>query len=118
MIDYIGEFPLPSDQIPNMLSDLLVPETLENPGKEVLVSARLEKNKYQEGYEYLHMLMACVPEQDAHKIDVFQECSNGLVAFSTPTCENKGGINPFTPSVSGYDYVVASWGMDPTTRTF
>lgn len=110
MIDYIGEFPLPSDQIPNMLSDLLVPETLENPGKEVLVSARLEKNKYQEGYEYLHMLMACVPEQDAHKIDVFQECSNGLVAFSTPTCENKGGINPFTPSVSGYDYVVASWG--------
>lgn len=43
MIDYIGEFPLPSDQIPNMLSDLLVPETLENPGKEVLVSAPREE---------------------------------------------------------------------------
>lgn len=43
MIDYISQLPLPVDQIPQGLKDLLSIEDITNPQKEVIVTHRYEK---------------------------------------------------------------------------
>jgi len=110
VIDYFEEFPLPKECLPNALVNLLTPETPESPSKKVLVTSMKETNKYRDGYEYHHMLMACVPISDLDQLTVLRESTDGVVEFSTPCCSDLGGLAQFDPNVSGYGYIVASWG--------
>lgn len=55
------------------------------------------------------MTMAVIPEGESN-LSVLDEASHGVVAHSVPVGESKGEIERFTPSISGYDYIVASWG--------
>ncbi|HDV1989229.1 TPA: hypothetical protein RHX21_004114, partial [Escherichia coli] len=84
MIDYISQLPLPVDQIPQGLKDLLSIEDITNPQKEVIVTHRYEKNLFKDNHECAHMTMATVPQEDINNIKVLQESTNGLVSFSTP----------------------------------
>lgn len=106
----INEFPLPFTDIPDALQKLLSTESAENPNQKILVSSMVEKNKFMDDYEYQHMVMACIPEKDIQTLKIFDEGSHGVVSFSTPCCNDKGGLYPITNSVSGFDYIVASWG--------
>lgn len=110
MIDYISQLPLPVDQIPQGLKDLLSIEDITNPQKEVIVTHRYEKNLFKDNHECAHMTMATVPQEDINNIKVLQESTNGLVSFSTPDCRSKGGARDYSLSISGYKYIVASWG--------
>jgi len=56
------------------------------------------------------MLMAVVPEDVDSPIPVLPEGGDGVVAYSVPVVGAKGNNADFSPNVSGYDYVVASWG--------
>ncbi|EIZ1550328.1 hypothetical protein MOU90_002970 [Vibrio parahaemolyticus] len=110
MINYKEQFPLPLECVPPILRDLLSSESSENPSKKITVTSRFEKNRYEDGYEYLHMVMACVPQNQILSLSVLDESSDGVVEFSTPCCSQQGGIYPINTSISGYDYIVASWG--------
>lgn len=110
MLDYISQLPLPLDKIPQGLKDLLFVEENSNPQRDVTVTHRYEKNKYQDDYEYTHMIMAVVPENDVSKVSVLRESRDGVVTFSTPDCTVKGGAWDISISISGYGYIVASWG--------
>lgn len=63
--------------------------------------------------------MAVVPEEgnDDGPIEVLSEAGDGVVAFSVPFGEKKAESAQFTPSISGYDYIVAAWG-DASFYTF
>lgn len=110
IIDYINEFPLPMSCVPSTMEVLLSQDGVHVPASKVNVSTRFEKNKYEKGYEYLHMLMACIPEEDIQSLKVLSESTEGTVKSSTPICEAMGGVYPIKLNVSGYDYIVASWG--------
>lgn len=111
MIDYKNELPLPFNELPETLQQLLMTENIDIPSKSVNISARFSHNQYKDNYEYLHMLMVCVPEIDIDTIKVLDVCGNdGVVSYSIPCCDNKGGIYPISLMASGYDYIVASWG--------
>ena len=111
MIDYKNEFPLPFNELPTTLQKLLTIENLEPSNEQIAVNTRFSENQYQDNYEYLHMMMVCVPEshlKDLTTLDVSD--SDGVVRYSTPCCEEKGGLYPISLKASGYDYIVASWG--------
>ena len=110
MLDYISKLPLPVEQIPQGLKDLLFVEDNSNPQRDVTVTHRYERNKYQDDYDYTHMIMAVVPEDDVEKLSVLRESSEGVVTYSTPHCTKKGGAWGIDISISGYGYIVASWG--------
>tara|TARA_B100001059_G_C17815679_1_gene575065 strand:- start:37 stop:1800 length:1764 start_codon:yes stop_codon:yes gene_type:complete len=110
MIDYEAEFPLPIECLPETLKKLLIIETLDTPSKKITVTSKFEKNRLEDGYEYLHMVMACVPQDAISSLGTLSESTDGVVEFSTPCCSELGGVSHYSPSVSGYDYVVASWG--------
>ena len=110
IIDYIDEFPLPMSCVPLTLKLLLSQESVDIPDSRINVTTQFEKNQYKNGYEHLHMLMACVPEKDIQSLKVLPESAEGTVKSSTPICDEVGGIYPIKITVSGYDYIVASWG--------
>lgn len=110
MIDYISQLPLPADQIPQGLIELLSIEDITNPQKEVIVTHRYERNLYKDNHECSHMTMATIPKEDVDNIKVLQESSNGLVSYSIPDCSSKGSARDYNISISGYKYIVASWG--------
>ncbi|WP_275556667.1 hypothetical protein [Mixta sp. Marseille-Q2659] len=110
MLDYISQLPLPEEQIPQGLKDLLLPENNTNSQKEVIVTHRYEKNKYQKNYEHAQMLMAVVPEEDIANLTVLPESTDCVVAYSRPYCTQKGGVRGQKNSISGFGYIVASWG--------
>lgn len=110
IIDYINEFPLPMSCVPLTLKSLLSQENIDIPDSKINVTTQFEKNQYKNGYEHLHMLMACVPEKDIQSLKVLSESTEGTVKSSTPICDEVGGIYPIKITVSGYDYIVASWG--------
>lgn len=110
MFDYISKLPLPVEQIPQGLKDLLFIEDNSNPQRDVTVTHRYERNKYQDDYDYTHMIMAVVPEDDVAKLSVLRESSEGVVTYSTPYCTEKGAAWGIDISISGYGYIVASWG--------
>jgi hypothetical protein len=56
------------------------------------------------------MLMAVVPESVESPIPIFDEVGDGVVSFSVPVLGEKGNSDEFHPNISGYDYIVASWG--------
>jgi len=96
--------------VPLTLKSLLSQESIDIPDSKINVTTQFEKNQYKNGYEHLHMLMACVPEKDLQSLKVLPESIEGTVKSSTPICDEVGGIYPIKITVSGYDYVVASWG--------
>lgn len=110
IIDYMNEFPLPMSCVPLTLKSLLSQKSIDISDSKINVTTRFEKNQYMDGYEYLHMLMVCIPEKDIQSLKVLPESTEGTVKSSTPTCDEVGGIYPIQTNVSGYDYIVASWG--------
>ncbi|MEC8860147.1 MAG: hypothetical protein VYE29_09130 [Pseudomonadota bacterium] len=108
-IDYLGEFPLPVHIMPPKLRGLLEPVGL-SPSHRVEVLTRYESEPYGDQAEHIHLQMAVVPGLEERTIEVQSEAGDGVVEFSVPVCDTFGCIEKFTPSISGYDYIVAAWG--------
>ncbi|MDO6620238.1 hypothetical protein [Shewanella sp. 6_MG-2023] len=108
--NYASQLPLPSSEIPETLRNLLEVETTSSPSKKVQITTNFEKDQYGDRHEALQMIMACVPENELSNLGQLNESSEGVVSYSKPICDNKGDINSIKPSISGYDYIVASWG--------
>ncbi len=89
MFDYISKLPLPVEQIPQGLKDLLFIEDNSNPQRDVTVTHRYERNKYQDDYDYTHMIMAVVPEDDVAKLSVLRESSEGSLRILRHTAQRK-----------------------------
>jgi hypothetical protein len=112
--DYQTEFPLPLNILPQRLRDLFEPVELS--AQQVEVACMYESDRGEAKREYLHLLMAVVPDAKGGPITVPDEAEHGLVQFSVPDGEF-GCSENFTPSISGYDYIVAAWG-DNSFYTF
>ena len=109
-IDYLATFPVPHHLLPEKLRRLLSPIGLD-PQERVEVSALSEeKDVSGKRDEVVHLVMAAVPEDDVDNLEVLEAGSNGVVSYSVPSLREKGNCAEFAPSVSGYDYIVASWG--------
>ena len=108
-LDYIAEFPIPIHVMPPKLRELLEPVGL-SPNQRVVVASMQEFDQYGEHAEHLHMQMAAVPGAADGPIEVLSEAGEGVVEYSVPAGDNFGGVDKLIPSISGYDYIVASWG--------
>lgn len=109
MITNIDEFPIPVAILPLRLRALLEPVGNE-PTLRVEVSTRWEMDRHGPDREYVHMIMAAVPEGTLSSLGVVREADDGVVYFSVPYIEHQGDLTEFAPSISGNDYIVASWG--------
>lgn len=108
MIDYLAAFPIPANLLPERLRSLLQPSATD-PALRVEVSCFTENDPYGPNSEAVHMLMAVVPDDDQNSVPILHS-DQGQVAHSTPVLRGKGSERDFAPSVSGNDYIVASWG--------
>ena len=106
---YLTQFPIPETQLPPRLYRLLEPVD-GNPGRRVDVASRYDNDQYGPNRECLHMVMALVPKPELSVLGIPKEARNGVVSSSTPHVTEQGDLADFTPSVSGLDYIVASWG--------
>jgi hypothetical protein len=107
--DYLSAFPIPVEVMPERLRILLSPVS-EVPDQFVEVAARLELHQYSDNAENLHLQMAVVPGVDGGPIEVMSEAGGGVVEFSVPAGDAFGCSEKLSPSLSGYDYIVAAWG--------
>ena len=107
--DYLNQFPIPAAQLPVRLRDLLesVPN---NPQIRVEVATRYDFGQYSSNREYVHMIMALTPEPKPSFPRIPTEAGDGVVSFSTPDVRAQGDLAAVNLSVSGLDYIVASWG--------
>lgn len=105
----IDDFPIPNDLIPALLEKLLSVETNEHPDEMIDISMSYEHDMHGDDREYVHMTMAVVPERNAENVGVLSETRDGSVSFSIPCITDKGGLYEYSPSISGHDYIVASW---------
>lgn len=103
------QLPIPKTQLPPRLRSLLKPVD-RDPQRRVEVALRYDTDQYGPDREYLHMVMALVPKPRLSLLGIPREARYGVVSFSTPVAGERGGLLEFTPSVSGLDYIVASWG--------
>ena len=108
LIDYLNQFPIPATGLPLRLRSLLEPVD-GDPQLRVEVASQYDVDQYGPDRESVHMVMALVPKPEL-ALGIQREAMHGVVSFSTPYVEEKGGLAEFTPSVSGLDYIVASWG--------
>lgn len=108
-IDHLASFPIQGAALPARLRALLSPIGLA-PLEQVEVTSNLELDPHGPNAEYVHMLMAVVPESVDSPVPIFDEAGNGVVSFSVPMLGDKGSSEELSPSLSGYDYIVASWG--------
>lgn len=106
--DYVAAFPIPADHIPARLRNLLTPVGL-NPREAVEVACFYEAPDLDANEEYVYLQMAVVQDDSDAPLDVFNEAGHGVVAYSVPFGE-KGNAAECRPSLSGHDYIVASWG--------
>ena len=106
-IDYLKEFPIPESQLPPRLHRLLG-SVSDDPRLRVEVATRYDFDHHGPAREYEHMVLALAA--DANFRQVPDETSNGVVCFSIPDVREQGGLDEFQPTVSGLDYIVASWG--------
>lgn len=109
LIDYLAHFPIPATQLPDRLRGLLEPVG-NSPQQVVEVTSRYDFDSYGPGREYVHMIMAVVPDDGPDVTPSLDELGRGVVSFSVPFAGEKGSSRDFAPSVSGHDYIVASWG--------
>lgn len=105
--DYVAAFPLPADLIPERLRNLLTPVGL-NPREAVEVACLYEAADRDVNEENVHLQMAVVQDESDAPVDVLND-GHGVVAFSVPF-DGKGNAAEYRPSLSGHDYIVASWG--------
>ena len=54
--------------------------------------------------------MALTPEPKPEFSRIQNDAADGVVSYSTPYVREQGDLAVFNPSVSGLDYIVASWG--------
>jgi hypothetical protein len=107
--DYLTEFPICSDLLPPKLKELLTP--VGNSASEMVdISCRVSPLPDSEESEHIHMLMAVVPESHQENLSLLREVQDHVVAFSTPVIAHKGCISDYAPSVSNFEYLVASCG--------
>lgn len=109
MMDYLNVFPIPEHLLPPTLRELLAPVGLDSRLR-VRVGVMRQDEEDDPGSETVHLIMAAVPEAEVDDLGVLDEAGDGVVAHSVPDTRGKGGSTAFAPSVSGYDYLVASWG--------
>ncbi len=109
LFDYIAEFPIPAHVLPPRLRELLAPVGL-SPSHFVEVASMRESDPYGENAEHLHLLMAVVPGIDGGPFKVLSEAGHGVVEYSVPFGDTFGCSAEFSPSISGFDYIVAAWG--------
>jgi len=109
LFDYLAAFPIPVHVMPPRLHGLLEPVGL-SPSQFVEVASMQESDPHGEQAEHLHLLMAVVPGLEGDPIEVLSEAGNGVVEYSVPAGDKRGCSAKFSPSISGYDYVVAAWG--------
>lgn len=114
--DYLAAFPIPTHVMPPRLRGLLEPVGL-SPSQFVEVASMQESDSRGEQAEDLHLLMAVVPGLEGDPIEVLSEGCDGVVEYSVPAGDKRGCSSDFSPSISGYDYVVAAWG-DGSFYTF
>lgn len=109
-IDYLATFPVPQHLLPEKLRRLLSPIGLD-PQERVEVTVLFEERDEDRARdETVHLVMAAAPEAAVDALEVLEAGSNGVVSYSVPGLRNKGDSADFAPSVSGHDYIVASWG--------
>ena len=108
-IDHLASFPIQGAGLPGRLRTLLSPVGLD-PLEQVEVTSDLEFDNHGPNAEYVHMLMAVVTESVDSPVPILDEAGDGVVSFSVPVLRDKGSCEEFSPSMSGYDYIVASWG--------
>ncbi|WP_332819149.1 hypothetical protein [Sphingopyxis sp.] len=109
MINYLNEFPIAAEFLPQRLINLLEPVGTDIDLR-VEVTTRFEVDPYGPNREHVFMIMALSPTDEPGDISKFDEAGHGVVYFSQPDVKDAGGIKEFNPSVSGLDYVVASQG--------
>ncbi|PJC99215.1 hypothetical protein GQ37_008310 [Janthinobacterium sp. BJB1] len=114
--DYLAAFPIPAHVLTPKLRGLLEPIGF-SPSQFVEVAAKQENDPHGEQAEHLHLQMAVIPETDGALIEVLREAGQGVVESSVPSGDAKGCSADFSPSISGFDYVVAAWG-DGSFYTF
>ena len=108
-LGYLADFPIPAAKIPNRLRELLEPVGT-SPRQSIKISERYDFDAHGPNREYTHMLMVVIPDGATDGTLSLKEARDGVVAFSVPDIDEKGGLLHFEPSASGHDYIVASWG--------
>ena len=101
-IDYLAQFPIPTAQLPQRLRALLEPVG-NSPGQAVEVAARYDFDNSGPKREYIHMLMAVVPD-DATNINYHYENpvrgSSHILSLSTTRKVGPGiFLLPFPDSI-------------------
>lgn len=107
--DYLRNFPIPASVLPDRLRALLQPAS-DSPYEAVEVTCRYDFDGRGPNREYVHLLMAVVPDDQTAFTPLLRESSDGVISHSVPDIRQMGGLSEFSPSVSGHDYIVASWG--------
>ena len=107
--DYLSQFPIPAGKLPPRLRHLLEPAG-DSPRLRVEVATRYDVDQRGPDREYVHMVMAAVPESELQGLGVIHEASSGVVSSGVYDVGERGSLAVFTPSVSGFDHIVASWG--------
>lgn len=110
LIDYLATFPLPQQFLPRRLRQLLSPIGLDPQERVEITALSEDKDGIGTRDEVVHLVMAAVPEAAVDTLEVLEAGSDGVVSHSVPVLREKGNCAEFAPSVSGYDYIVASWG--------
>src|ERR1700730_1391142 len=108
-IDYPADFPISVALLPDRLRVLLEPVG-NSPRQAVEVTSRYDFDPHGPKREFVHMIMAVVPDDGPNVTPLLRESADGVVSSSTPAVDEKGDAREFSPSISDYDYVVASWG--------
>lgn len=106
--DYVAAFPLPADLIPDRLRNLLKPVGI-NPRELIEVACSYKAPDRDVDEEIVYLQMAVVQDDGDAPLEVFNEAGGGVVAYSVPS-DGKGNAAESLPSLSGHDYIVASWG--------
>lgn len=108
--DYLKSFPIPCQNLPRLLIELLTPVGL-SPRQSVEVARMWEKDSQGPDAERLFLQMAVVGGTQNDPVDVLDEAYFGVVQHSVPD-PHFGPRPEFSPSISGHDYIVAAWGDD------
>lgn len=94
MLDYQKEFPLSLTSLPQTLKDLLAVSSPDRSSEKIKVTTRFEKNKNQDSYENLQMIMASVPNNEKASIGILKECEDSVVTLGKPNSSYNVIVKP------------------------
>ncbi|TYQ25446.1 hypothetical protein PseudUWO311_15635 [Pseudanabaena sp. UWO311] len=107
--NYIGSFPIPTAILPAKLRDLLDPVGFD-PQQKVEVACLFESDPHGSNVEHVQLHTALVLEGEDEPVGLLYEATRGgIVEYGTPI-DVRGCAAEFSPSISGLDYIIASWG--------